>query len=571
MALPQNPNGLTAGDRELLEASVAQSKTLQAQTKVLQKLSDNIKDQKKEYSKLRDDIKELRKGFYTGDNKGFEEIKKYFQKSKEPGGFTSRSKIGVDDKDKEQKGFFRSAISKLFGPSKYQQKMMDDTSEIRRLTETFQEDISFIKREYEEPARARERELLAQAIADKINKNSEGGGGGGGGILGALGTAVGFLIKELADIFKSVVGNIVQGVSNIIRDVIKSVTDVLKELLEWTKIGTRTAQSCCAGKALPGLPEAERRDRTNPNSGQQRIPGGQQQLPGQNLPQIGNDQKQLPAPPQQTPSDINKRMEDRMNKNSGGVSDAKMAGGLKQRLIGLLSGFTAGRLALGALGITVGVGAAAGAVAYGVGDLLDNADSKNPEDPYGIVGSLDKLLGKKDKDTTGKVVSGKIEAKYKDFGMGPGVDPDAALGANNTSYITEGFAERLKATFEKVIDNIEEGAIEYGTDAANYVKSKLNTIGEITMANGEKVNLLPNLGTGLFDILSDQAKQAKNYADQLENLAMDKVVNIVNQQNNVSSAPAAPMILPSASSVNTRPEIQQMLMGGVVIGGRRYH
>ena len=570
MALPQNPNGLTAGDRELLEASVTQSKNLTAQTKVLQKLSDNVKDQKKEYSKLRDDIKELRRGFYTGNDKGFADIKKYFQKTKDTSGFVNRSKIGGDDKDKEQKGFFRSAMSKLFGPSKYQQKMMDDTSAIAKFTEMSQMDINFIKRQYEEPERAKERELLSQAIADKINKNNEGGGGGGGGgILGALGTAVGFLVKELADIFKSVVGNIVQGISGIFREIIKSVTDVLKDLLEWTKLGTRTAQSCCVGKALPGLPEAERRDRTNPNSGQQRIPGGQQgQLPGQNLPQIGNDQKQLPAPSQQTPSDINERMKDRMNKNAGGIEDAKPAGGgsLKQRLIGLLSGMAGGRLALGALGITAGVGAIAGAVTYGVGELIDKADT--PGGYFPGLGNTDKP----EKDMTGKVVSGKIESRYKDFGMGPGVDPDAALGANNTSYIAEGFAERLKATFEKVIGDIEDGAVEYGVEVANYMKGKLNTIGEITMANGEKVNLLPNLGTGLFDILSDQAKQAKNYADELENFVKDKAVNIINQQNNVSSGGGnAPIVLPSASSVNTRPEIQQMLMGGVVIGGRRYH
>ena len=567
MALPQNPNGLTAGDRELLEASVAQSKNLTAQTKVLQKLSDNVKDQKKEYSKLRDDIKELRKGFYTGDNKGFAEIKKYFQKTKDTGGFVSRSKIGGDDKDKEQKGFFRSAMSKLFGPSKYQQKMMDDTSAIAKFTEMSQMDINFIKRQYEEPERAKERELLSQAIADKINKNNEGGGGGGGGgILGALGTAVGFLVKELADIFKSVVGNIVQGISGIFREVIKSVTDVLKDLLEWTKLGTRTAQSCCVGRSLPDLPDAERRDRTNPNSGQQRIPGGQQQLPGQNLPQIGNDQKQLPPPPQQTSSDINKRMEDRMNKNAGGVSDAKMAGGgWKQKLAGLLGGGAAARFLLPLLGITGGT-AVVGAAAYGIGELIDNSDKLGGYFPN--LGNTDKP----EKDMTGKVVSGKIESRYKDFGMWPGVDPDAALGANNTSYITEGFAERLKKTFMEVIGDIEDGAVEYGVEVANFMKGKLNTIGEITMANGEKVNLLPNLGTGLFDILSDQAKQAKNYADELENWAKEKSVNIINQQNNVSSGGGnAPIVLPSASSVNTRPEIQQMLMGGVVIGGRRYH
>ena len=59
-----------------------------------------------------------------------------------------------------------------------------------------------------------------------------------------------------------------------------------------------------------------------------------------------------------------------MNKNSGGVSDAKMAGGgWKQKLAGLLGGGAAARFLLPLLGIT-GVGAVAGAVTRPVDERL---------------------------------------------------------------------------------------------------------------------------------------------------------------------------------------------------------
>ena len=557
MALPQNPNGITAGDRELLEASVAQSKNLTAQTKVLHKLSDNIKDQKKEYSKLREDIKELRKGFYTGDNKGFAEIKKYFEKSRDTSRFVSRSKLGTEDKDKEQKGFFKNAMNKLFGPSKYQQKMMDDTSAIAKFTEMSQMDIEFIKKQYEEPERAKERELLSQAIADKINKNNEGGGGGGGGgILGALGTAVGFLVKELADIFKSVVGNIVQGISGIFREIIKSVTDVLKDLLEWTKLGTRTAQSCCTGQPRIDLPEADRRDRTNPNSGQQRIPGGQQgQLPGQSQPQIGNEQKQIGY--DKPEKSINERMKERMDR-SGGISDAesKQPGGQGKPASSMSTNQKIG-VGVGAIGATIAA-------------VLAANEQPGVEDQYGAIKFLDEKINAavgKSKETI-KSVSGKIPPRYKDYGMGTGVDPDAAMAAVEKNYIAEGFAERLKATFEKVTDYVDE---EIGHKFAAATKDFLNTVGELDI-NGEKINLFPNLGTATATVLNSVAEQTKDLVMGGIDMAGTATNYISNQVNNVSSGGAsAPIILPSAPSVNTRPEIQQMLMGGVVIGGRRYH
>ena len=77
MALPQNPDGLTAGDRALLSASLEQTNKLKAQTKVLEKLTDAISKQQKEYGNLRKDIQESQKKLFEGNGKSFSEIKKY--------------------------------------------------------------------------------------------------------------------------------------------------------------------------------------------------------------------------------------------------------------------------------------------------------------------------------------------------------------------------------------------------------------------------------------------------------------------------------------------------------------
>jgi tRNA U34 5-carboxymethylaminomethyl modifying enzyme MnmG/GidA len=143
MALPQNP--LSNSDRAVFDTLNAQNDNLKAQTKVLHKLSDSIADQRKEFSELRKSFRESQKEFFAGNDKGMSEIRKYFEKYKSAPSGDSK----IRDKD-QSTGFFKNALNKLFGPSKYQQKTIDEITRLREITELQALDINFIKRQNEE-------------------------------------------------------------------------------------------------------------------------------------------------------------------------------------------------------------------------------------------------------------------------------------------------------------------------------------------------------------------------------------------------------------------------------------
>ena len=127
--------------------------------------------------------------------------------------------------------------------------------------------------------------------------------------------------------------------------------------------------------------------------------------------------------------------------------------------------------------------------------------------------------------------------------------------------------DKMLDILTKVEDYVEE---EIGNKFATASKNWLDQVGELDI-NGEKINLLPNLGTATASVLNSIAQESKDLLLKSKEFAEPAGNYITNQVNNVSSGGAsAPIVLPSAPSVNTRPEIQQMLMGGVVIGGRRY-
>ena len=168
MALPQLQS--TAEGRQFLDLLKDQKENIVSQTKIMQSISGSIIRQGREATELRKEIANLRKGFVTGKSSNFEDIKKYFAVNK---------KDAPAEKEKaSDKGFFKNALGKIFGPSAYQQKMLDDTKIIRMLTETQSEDIAFIKKSYEEETKKKDRELLAEAIASKINMSSSEGGMG---------------------------------------------------------------------------------------------------------------------------------------------------------------------------------------------------------------------------------------------------------------------------------------------------------------------------------------------------------------------------------------------------------
>jgi hypothetical protein len=541
MALPQNPDSLTAGDRALLEASYAQTKTLKDQTKVLHKLSDAIMNNQNDFTQLRKDIQENQRKFFEGDAKGFSEIKKFFEKQKGttgPGSPGFSSNFGKDkDKESAQQGFVKNTLSKLFGPSKYQQKVMEDTAAIRDISELTRIDISFIKKQYEEPARAKERELLAKAIAEKMD------GGSGGGLGSILGGLLGGLLSGLG----AVIGGTIAGLSAIIAAVAPAViaalaalgtklADLLSSLLDWSKKGVASAQSCCTSRGMD-IPDDERRGGKTGKGGKAGAP-----LPDAKGPALPNDQKRLPGPagsiPEKT-SDINEKMRQNRQDKLGGATDVKPKGeGFK--LGNVLEKAAGGAaLGLGRGGYVAAIGAAA--VAAGVGIAQEIMDNDEDFQKSKAQKEQDRLRGLHEKSIKEGTAASSKEAI-----------PDKEKPMEPKEYVAK-----------QNLAGLEAMAADFGSMSKDY----LDQLGEISI-NGEKVNLLPNLGTASAQSLNEAYETGKGLMDFASSAATNVYSSV---QNNVAPSQSAPVIMPSAPAVNNNSAIQQMLNGGVVIGGRRYH
>jgi hypothetical protein len=549
MALPQNPDSLTAGDRALLEASYAQTKTLKEQTKVLHKLSDAIMNNQNDFTQLRKDIQENQRKFFEGETKGFSEIKKFFEKQKGktgPGSPGFSSNFGKDkDKDSTQQGFFKNTLGKLFGPSKYQQKLMEDTAAIRDISELTRIDISFIKKQYEEPARARERELLAKAIADKM----DGGGGGGGllsllgGLLSGVGSIIGGAISGLATIIAALAPAVIAALAALG----KKLAGVLDSLLDWSKKGVASAQSCCNSKGVD-MPDDERKKGGKTGKGGKM---GAPALPSPDAkgPALPNDQKRLPGPagsiPEKT-SDINEKMRQNRQDKLGGVTDVKPKGeGFKMGnvLEKAASGGLAGRL-LGWPGAALGAIAAAG---YEIAqEIMDNDEDFQKSK---VKKEQDRLRGLHEKSIKEGTAASSKENKADQVNP---MEPKDYVAKQNLAGLKAMLEDELGAKFMK----------------AN--KDYFDQFGEISI-NGEKVNLLPNLGTAAGKTLDDAMNTGKALYEAGK-AGVAGVNNYISQvQNAIAPSQPAPVIMPSAPAVNNNSAIQQMLNGGVVIGGRRYY
>jgi len=498
MALPQN--SLSNSDRQILDTIKSQNTHLDAQTKVLHTLSDSImsfkRDQKKDYNSLRNDIKTMQREFFTGNAKGMSDIKKYFEKTKNNRPETSSNK----EKDTD-KGFFRSAINKLFGPSKYQQKMIDEISMLREITEIQATDIGFIKKQYEEGPRARERELLAQAIASKLDLN---GGDSSKGMLGMLGASL-----------VSALGGILGGLGAVITAAIAAGFAILKGLIE----------ALLGSKGLPGgLPDgaddAERKKDKGkggrgpiPTEEPGRVPtpggpvpspvpggGSSPRLPGPNVPQ-------LPGP-EKVGNPIEDRMRERASQRAGGVTDVKpkmpsMSGKAKLALgTGILSRLFAGLYS---------------------GDLNGNHDAE-------------------------------LEAARA---RGPTIDPAKLAATEDLTGILQANSEKtvessgningaLKSVIEGLINfehQVEEVAEAFGKGVLEAAIPFLDKAGTVYLANGQSINLLPTLGTSTAEVLEEAYQSTKDLAKAGMEATAPIINNIVNQMT-----PASPVAMPMVAA-----------------------
>jgi hypothetical protein len=496
MALPQN--SLSNSDRQILDTIKSQNTHLDAQTRVLHTLSDSImsfkRDQKKDYNSLRNDIKTMQREFFTGNAKGMSDIKKYFEKTK-----NNRPETSFNKEKDTDKGFFKSAINKLFGPSKYQQKMMDEISMVREISEIQATDIGFIKKQYEEGPRARERELLAQAIASKLDLR---GGDSSKGMLGMLGAS---LIGAL--------GGILGSLGGIITAAIAAGFAILKGLIE-----------ALLGKGLPaGIPsagdDAERgkgKDggKTVPTPGGP-IPSGSSPGPGGSYPRLpGPNVPQLPGP-EKAGSSIEDKMRERAQQRAGGVSDAKIK-------VPGMSG--AGKLALGT-GILsrLFAGLYSGELNSNENAELEAARKRPPTIDPPAVPQLDKSAGGPD-DLTG------------------------ILQANTEKTVenTEGINGALKSVIEGLINfehQVEEVAEAFGKGVLETAIPMLDKLGEITLSNGQSINLLPNLGTSTAEVLDQMYQETKDYAKAGMAATSPIINNIVNQMT-----PTSPVSMPMVAA-----------------------
>ena len=496
--LPQN--SLSNSDRQILDTIKSQNTHLDAQTRVLHTLSDSImsfkRDQKKDYNSLRNDIKTMQREFFTGNAKGMSDIKKYFEKTK-----NNRPETSFNKEKDTDKGFFRSAINKLFGPSKYQQKMIDEISMVREISEIQATDIGFIKKQYEEGPRARERELLAQAIASKLDLN---GGDSSKGMLGMLGAS---LIGAL--------GGILGSLGGIITAAIAAGFAILKGLIE----------ALLGSKGLPaGLPDDADRDKKNkgkdgrgpiPTEEPNRVPtpggpipsptpgGGSSspRLPGPNVPQ-------LPGP-EKAGSSIEDRMRERAQQRAGGVTD------VKTKMPGM-SG--AGKLALGTGILSRLFG---GLYSGDAGDPnqdaeLENRRAKGPTiDPANLAATED--------------LTGILQANTE-----------------KTVESTENINDALKSVIEGLINfehQVEEVAEAFGKGVLEKAIPFLDKAGEITLSNGQSINLLPNLGTSTAEVLDQMYEETKGYAKAGMEATAPIINNIVNQMT-----PTSPVSMPMVAA-----------------------
>lgn len=505
MALPQNP--LSSSDRQILETIKSQNAHLDAQTKVLHTLSSSImsfkQDQRKEYNSLRNDIKEMQRDFFTGNAKGMSDIKKYFEKTK-----NNRPETSFNKEKDTDKGFFKTAINKLFGPSKYQQKMIDEISMLREVTEIQATDIGFIKRQYEEGPRARERELLAQAIASKLDLG--GGDGGGKGMLSMLGAG---LISALG----AIIGNI----GSIITAAIAAGWALLKKLFD-------------AWGSSRGLPGVDTPDRGKGKEGGKTIPpeepgrvptpsaptpspgpgGSSPKLPSPGTPSLPSPEAPRLPGPESTGKTIEEKMRERAQQRAGGVSDATPKGPSKP--------------GMGRLGVRGMLGPLAAALEFlfYTGGIDPNEDAE--------------LKKRREKSPTIGLMPDQTDAET------------ARLLRQNTIETVKN-EEDLNGALKRVIDSMmefenkaEEIAEAMGKAIMQGSVSMLNNLGEINLSNGQSINLMPNLGTATAEVLDQVYEETKDLAKMGMEAAQPIINNIVNQMSQGGSSTPLPMVAAAA-------------------------
>ena len=550
---------MTIPINQLLDSIKSQSENLNAQSKVLHSLSDTIISQRKEFGNVKKDMGDLKKSF-AQNLSGISEIKKYLD-SMRRGTSINGTQIGPKSGAggaSPDKGFFTNLFTKMFGPSKYQQNLLNEISALKDITDLQSKDIRFIKNQYSDKTKAYDREMLATAIANKLN-NLGGGGGGGRSMLGGLASGAGSLLGGALSGLGSMIGGALIALGPIFAAAIAGLAGVLKEAIALiTAAITGLTNLFRGGPPTTTGPGGGGRGGTPPIIP---VPGGGGAGQPPQLP--GPDNKQLPND----------------GKGKGGFTP-KGYGGRGQDITDVTPNGSKGRLSGGLKGA-----AWIAALLLGV-DVLTEA-AKNPDKSFGEIlkdvgggilsslnlfqgfegpaGSVDKYLERtqKEKDAAAGVTN-EDDKKFRD---------EMVAGANKAGEKlkkeTESEVDTLVAKAYKDLDSWQDkfkGMMADGLKGfltledkledfmeeialAGYKKSvepMLNDIGfdvDVPDAQGKnvptRINLAPTFGTSLGEALSETYEEGKRLMSPIKEGMANYATNIIN--NNVNNATPAPM------------------------------
>jgi hypothetical protein len=479
MALPQNP----LSDIQIINTLKNQNDNLSAQTKVLHKLSDSVMDQRKEFAELRKDIRNSQREFLQGNQQGMSAIQKYFEKYK------------ADNKNKSKEesasaGFFKSAVNKLFGPSKYQQKMMEEASRIRELTESSALSLNFLRQVNEEGPRKRERDLLAKAIAEKLGaeiKDSQEGGEKGGGLLSGLLDKVLMGGQLVLTFLGTTVVPLITGIITAVGAMGAAIVAAIGGLAEALAIGS-------LGGGLGSGGGGGRGGRTGPRGTP--IPG-QLQLEGRGGPRDMGTLRQ-------------NRAGTYVPEGSGGISIKGIVGGAS----------------------IAAMVAAIGYELFGTSDediaKLKAAEEKDKKTENKNIPSFAerwKSIKWFDNENTGEMGDRPGEAWDKLFNPEKikwskeqdTLDKETDTLADTTKKINESIKKMLDS-FNDMPKKLEQWAIDKLVEGKDFVVDQLNQLGEInfgTDTNPQKINLLPGLGNAVWDTLKEAYDETEAMTNKL--------------------------------------------------------
>lgn len=458
---------------------------LREQKDIMKKLSDSIISNQRESGSLKKDVGDLKKEFVLG-MQSVSEISKYFSELRSD----KLKERRMETKENTNANIFSALVSKLMGKREsvadkdfieIQTKLLEETRLIKSMAFDSMENVRFIKKSYEDKERAKERKLLAAAIAEAIT-DSDGKGGFLKGIVVPLLTGIGMALATVA-------GMITSGIS-------AAITAGL------ATIGALIAKSAIGG-LIPDL-DVNRRG------------GGPIAAP-------------IPGAPDTDPNKKDDKTKPKPNSTLG--KTLKEGAGFIGRLTAPL--FAA---------VTLATVLSAEETQYGTGE---NKDASSPEDvggnpsEMGLPQAMAKVEAEKKAKAleearlkqlqsspdqsdaeTSRLQRQSEEARLKDLAAMPDQSDaetrrlqSAVVEQQKINKISE---EETDSFYDKMTAKMKEFVSSLGVDTDSLGKTAidmLNNLGEIDFGGGKKINLIPNLGTdaaGMLDSLQDSIINAKD-------------------------------------------------------------